>query len=137
MMIVIGAWILLAGLEAAFGFGIDVGGNDDLFNVAVRNDTSHTLTLAECSTTSAVCGSGGTFWVLKPRQEASTGQDPDGVLRPMEVQSRSKAVVGCMPFQFTKTPPTGTAIRITQMVPCGHSLGAAASGGRDWPFPKY
>jgi hypothetical protein len=117
--------------------GIDIGSNDDQFYVAVRNDTSQILTLQECNTYSATCGSSGLAWVLTPHQSATTGQDPDGVFRPMEVLSKSKTVLGCMPFQFSKATAANTAVQITQMVPCGKSLGAWASGGRDWPFSSY
>jgi hypothetical protein len=134
IMVVIIAWILLAVAESVSGISIDVGGNDDLFFVSVQNDTSHTVVLGECS---GDCGSFDYTWVLKPHQSASTGQDPDGVFRPMEVLSRSKAVLGCMPFQFSKTPPSGTVVQISQMVPCGRSLGAAVSGYHDWPFYQY
>jgi hypothetical protein len=41
--------------------GIDVGANDDLFNVAVQNDTSQTVKLGECS---ADCGSFDFTWML-------------------------------------------------------------------------
>lgn len=114
--------------------GVDVGGNDDLFNVAVKNNTSGTVTLGECGNS---CASFADTWVIKPGQSASTGQDPDGVSRPMEVLSISKNVLGCLPFQFSKTPPDGTVVNVSQMVPCGQSVGAQVSGGHDWPFSQY
>jgi hypothetical protein len=114
--------------------GVDVGGNDDQFTVAVRNNTSETVTLGACEDT---CGSFAGTWVIRTGQSASTGQDPDGVFRPMEVLSSSRVLLGCLPFKFSKTPPSGRFVDVSQMVRCGKSAGAEASGGRDWPFSHY
>jgi hypothetical protein len=114
--------------------GVDVGGNDDLFHVAVKNNTSETVILGACKDD---CGSFAGTWVIQPGQSASTGQDPDGVFRPMEVLSKSRTLLGCLPFKFSKTPPAGGVVDVSQMVRCGNSAGAEVSGGRDWPSSQY
>jgi hypothetical protein len=135
VVVVAAAWIVFAVVCAALGIGVpDIGSNDNLFTVAVQNDTSETVALGQCS---ADCGSFSYTWTLRPHQSASTGQDPDGVLRPLEVLSSSHVILGCMPFRFSKTAPSGTVVQISQMVPCGNSVGAEASGEGDWPFSQY
>jgi hypothetical protein len=114
--------------------GVDIGGNDELFNVGVRNNSSESVLLEACT---AYCRPFGVSWYLRPGQSASTGQDPDGAFRPMELLSQRKILLGCLPFRFSKDPPSGTVIDVSQMVPCGKQVGAAAAGERDWPFLRY
>jgi len=130
--LVIGLFFLCAVALAACG--IDVGSNDDQFFVSVKNNTSETVTLGECND---ACGPITDTWVMRPGGSASTGQDPDGVFRPMEVFSRTKKVIGCMPFKFSKVLPTSRVVDISQMVQCGKSAGEQAAHGRDWPFSYY
>jgi hypothetical protein len=111
-----------------------LGNDDERFNVAIKNDTGQPVLLGWCS---AYCGSFADTWDLKPGQAATTGQDPDGVFRPMEVLSTSKKVLGCLPLRFSKTPTPGSVIEVSQMVSCGKSVGAAAVHGRDWPYSNY
>lgn len=125
--------LLLSGFLLASCATADIGGNDNGFSIGVENNTPHTLLLEACSGT---CKPFADTWVLTSGQVATTEQDPDGVFRPMEVLSRSNQILGCLPFQFNQTAPSGTLVEISSMIPCGKSLGAAQSGGRDWPLIK-
>jgi hypothetical protein len=80
------------------------------------------------------CGPFASTDILKSGQSVSVGEDPDGIFRPVEVLSRSKNILGCLPFQFSKAPPANTVVNVSRMVRCGNSVGAKQSGGRDWPF---
>jgi hypothetical protein len=113
------------------------GANDNPFNLEVKNNSSETVLVKACNGYSTACNSAAYTLVLRPRQSAATGQDPDGIFRPMMVTTQSGARLGCLPFQFSQITPPSAVVKISQMVPCGHSLGGAATGGRDWPFHKY
>lgn len=104
--------------------------NDDQFDVKVTNGTPNTVVLGACND---LCGSFADTWTLRPNMAASIAQDPDGVFRPVEVLSESHELLGCLPFRFSTTPSTDVAVDITQMVPCGSTVGAAAVGRKDWP----
>lgn len=114
---------------------MDMGGNDDLFDVGVYNNTSNAVLLVPCN---ALCGSlsASDTVTIEPGHTKSTGQDPDGVARPIEILSTSRAVLGCLPMQFSKTPAKGSTVDVSQMVPCGTTGGTQASGGHDWPYPQ-
>ena len=113
--------------------GVDVGGNDRAFSVGAKNDLAQTVILGACS---GSCGSFLDTWTVTPGQVVSTTQDPDGVSRQIEVLSKSRTVLGCLPFRFSKTPSDGTVVNVRKMVPCGDSAGAKETNGQDWPFPQ-
>jgi hypothetical protein len=115
--------------------GVDVGGNDDLFNVVIKNNTSQTIVAKLCSNDS--CSTVTSNGVLKPGQTLTNGEDPDGIVRSDQISSLSDKVLGCLPLQFSKTPPSTLLVDISQMVPCGDSGGSSAAGGHDWPFSRY
>lgn len=113
---------------------VDVGGNDNTFSVDVRNNTSQPVDLGTCS---ELCGSFLGKATLEPGRSMPTAQDPDGVFRPIEILSSSGGVLGCLPLRFSKTPPAGLVVSVSQMVPCGKSAGTTLEQGRDWPFVQY
>jgi hypothetical protein len=117
------------------GCGVDVGANDDLFYLRLVNNTSSAVIVGFCN--NAECQPGRDAETINQGDALSIGQDPDGVSRPMAVLSSSRAVLGCLPFQFSKAAPHGTVVTISQMVPCGLDAGARVAAGRDWPFPAY
>lgn len=109
--------------------------NDEQFNLSIKNDTSQAVDVGACNHDS--CQSFAYTIRLRPGRSGNSAQDPDGVFRPMEVQSQAGAVLGCLPIQLSKVPPTTTVIDISRMVPCGNLGGSEITGGHDWPFPRY
>lgn len=105
------------------------------FYLSLHNDTPQEVVVAACE----VPCTGYTYTVpLVRRQSGKVAQWPDGGLRPMKVLNKTKRVtLGCLPFRFHRTPPAGTVVDVSRMVPCGDDLGASATGGQDWPYRRY
>jgi hypothetical protein len=117
---------LLCGLSLQ---GCGLGAEDVPFNVRVINDTSHTVVDqtdedASDSTT------------LKAGQSFLDSEFTNEGVRPDRITSLSGATLGCLPFQFTNTPPATLVVKISQMVPCRH-WAVGSNIRRDWPDPKY
>src|SRR5579871_2505984 len=93
--------VVIAAVVLVFSCAACTGSDDGLFQVIVNNNTSAKVRLEECQ---ALCTSYADSWTLEPGKSASVGQDPSG-FQPMQVLTASGAVEGCLPFQFSKTPP--------------------------------
>ena|ERR1039458_7763002 len=109
------------------------------FTLSLVNDTSSVVKIEQCAGSGRKCKIAAYTSVtsLSPGQSMVTGQVPDGDLFPIVVFSKSGVTIGCLPFRFTKSPPSTMLVRVSQKVSCGDSLGNGVSGGRDWPFLQY
>lgn len=105
--------------------------NDNMFNLAITNDTSQAVRVGDCE---GSCQAFAYTLDLKPGQTANGGFNPNGYFTPMKVLSGSRRTLGCLPFKFSKTPPANANVDVSQKVPCGDSLGAKSVHGRDWPY---
>lgn len=106
-------------------------------NLNVRNNTSEAVVLRACDGNGPSCDSVAYTATVSPGTSTSTAQFPDRTVRPMMVTTRSGRTLGCLPIQLSKVPPTAATVQVSQMIPCGRSLGAKATGGGDWPFSQY
>jgi hypothetical protein len=131
--VIVIAAAIIAFVSLASIFGISVGSDDDSFNIIVINNTPNTVTVANCTVDSNVCAPFQGSFSLKPGDFAQENENSDGVFRPSEVLATNGVVVGCLPFQYSSTPRSTLQVEITASVPCGNSLGAADSKGKDWP----
>jgi hypothetical protein len=109
----------------------------DPINLDVRNNTGTTVTVRACNGYAPSCSSTAYTVQLRPGQTSTTAQEPDGTFRPMMVASSQGSVLGCLPFQFSVVPPANDVVKVSEMVPCGDSLGKGHSGGHDWPYRNY
>jgi hypothetical protein len=109
----------------------------DPVNLAVRNNSDATVILRACNGDSPSCSSTAYTVQLRPGQTSTTAQEPDGTFRPMMVTSSQGHVLGCLPFQLSRSTPQSDVVKVAEMVPCGDSLGKAHTGGNDWPYRNY
>jgi hypothetical protein len=106
-----------------------LGAEDIPFNVKITNDTSHTVVdwADEYANYSVVLTPGHSFLESEYTNEG---------VRPDRIELVSGQTLGCLPFQFTNTPPTTLDVRVSQMVPCkGWVVGSTTR--QDWPDPKF
>jgi hypothetical protein len=117
--------VLLSLLLSACGLGAE----DVPFNVKITNNTSHMVVdWADEYTKYSVA--------LMPGRSFLESEYTNEGVRPDRIASVSGRTLGCLPFQFTDTPPTTLEVEISQMVPCKHwAIGSTIR--RDWPDPKY
>jgi hypothetical protein len=101
------------------------------FNFSVVNNLNETVVLRDC--VNSTCTSANEPWTIKAGKVGEDLGVPDGVLRAERVSSPSGTVLGCVPFRFTKTPPSHFQVKLSEMVPCGDSAGSHVVGGHDWP----
>lgn len=116
------------------------GGFEDVpFIVTVRNNTPHTI--VDYSFFGADYGtkhesSSGMVVTLAPGHSfgdleySNEGTDPDRITTP------GGKVLGCLPFQFSASPPRSFVVKVTQMVPCRH-WAFETNNPKDWPDPNY
>ena len=119
------------------GCGANHGEVPPPVNLKVTNNTTRTVIARACYGLYPSCRATAYTIQLQPGQSGTTAQQPDGIFRPMMVTSEYGAVLGCLPFQFNAVTPTNADVKITEMVPCGDTLGKAHSGGHDWPYGNY
>jgi hypothetical protein len=112
-------------------------GDNNLFSVKVENDLSETVVVGACNGYAPSCSSVAYSLTLSPGVSSSTSQEPDGTFRPMKVSTKSGRTLGCLPFRFDNVTPPTFVVRVSQMVPCGQSLGRKTTEGHDWPDAKY
>jgi hypothetical protein len=66
---------------------------------------------------------------FQAHEYSNEGVDPD------RVTNLAGRTLGCLPFQFHKTPPTPVSVGISQMVPCRDWV-RRSTMPHDWPDPK-
>ena len=105
-----------------------VGAEDIPFNIKITNDTSQTVVdwADEYANYSVVLPPGHSFLESEYTNEG---------VRPDRIKSVSGQTLGCLPFQFTDTPPSTLEVGISQMVPCKR-WGVGSTTREDWPDPK-
>jgi len=112
------------------------GAEDISFNLKLRNNTHETAVVLVCNGRTS-CTRIAYKVALKPGAVVLTAQYPDGITRPMRIDSEFGRILGCLPFQFSRVVPSKVVVNVSQMVPCGDSLGTRKTEGRDWPYHSY
>jgi len=107
--------------------GCGLGAEDVWFNVKVADNTPHAVLDQEYF---------GSPTMLKPGDSLLDHEYANEGVMPDRITSLSGQTLGCLPFQFTNTPPGTLEVKISQMVPCRHWAQGSTSL-HDWPNPKY
>jgi hypothetical protein len=102
------------------------------FNFGLYNNLHETVVLKTCSNTKCTSTFNATTFV--PGQRAQDVGVPDGAPRAEALFSLSGRELGCLPFQFSTTPPGNLQVYLSELIPCGHSGGVH---GHDWPSIKH
>lgn len=105
----------------------------DPFSVNVRNNTTQAVVLRACNGYSPGCKSFAYEATINPESSRSTVQEFDGTSRPIMVTTSQGAILGCLPFKFSKQPSSKLTVEVTRMVPCGRDLGMNVAHGQNWP----
>jgi hypothetical protein len=103
------------------------------YAVSVRNDLPQTVTLAVCD--SQDCSRVIDRQLLEPGQAGAVNVEINGGYGPAILLGTGTAVIGCMPFRFSKRPSAEVTVRASEAVACGSSGGTQAAHGKDWPNP--
>jgi len=112
------------------------GYNPNGFVVNVVNDTPSVVSIEQCAGSGRSCRIApySAIETVKPGHSIATAQTWD-YREPLQIMRPSGTIIGCLPFRYVRTP-NHLSVVVTSMVPCGHSLGAAAVHGKDWPDPR-
>jgi hypothetical protein len=118
-----------------WGFSSDPTGG---FSVTVVNNSNRIVWAEQCASGGDLCKimPYSEISMLKPGQSMLSVQVPYGGPYPVQISSPPGEVLGCLPFNFSYTPRVELVVNVSKMVACGNSLGAASSGGHDWPYIK-
>jgi hypothetical protein len=125
-------WLVAVAFSAILVQGC--GAEDAGFSLKLVNNSSTTVVVKPCVD---ACTSYVASIMLNPGQGLETAQDPDGILRPIQVDSVSGVRLGCLPFRFSRIPPKNVDVYVSQIVPCGESGGSKSVHEGDWPYLKY
>jgi hypothetical protein len=111
---------------------------ENSFSVPLKNNSSHAVEVEECQGNGRACvlAPYSAVTELKPGQSMGTVAG-FGYRDSFQVSTSGGRILGCLPLQFSRQPPSNVDIRTSEVVPCDRALGASSMHGHDWPYPRY
>jgi hypothetical protein len=107
---------------------------NDPYSVPVTNDLKQPVILALCR--SSDCSKTSDRQSLRPSKSGRVNVEAAAGYTPAVVVDEHGHVIGCLPFRFSRRPPGGISVRVSQAVPCDSSRGVESAHDKDWPIPN-